>query len=299
MFQEEFDPHWDDPSQDEDDDQFDEAHGAEDAAEGHYRNVPIDRIQPADYQARRSFTEESLDALAESIRLHGVLEPLLVRRANGAFELIAGERRLRAAERAELDAVPVRVLRATDAEAEIWSIVENMERENISAWEEAEGIAEIRARRLNRGEDASGTVIAELFGWSAAKCSERHTIAACITSQVMDRAGVTTADLCRLSKAVLLRAAQAGTVEARADLLRDAVRPRDEGSGGVTPKKARPPGTPAGNYSLKRAANGIVTIRVDPGRMGHEETRQAITEIRAILDMLEKRSRHFGDAAAA
>jgi hypothetical protein len=42
-----------------------------------------------------------------------------------------------------------------------------------------------------------------------------------------------------------------------------------------------------------------VTIRVDPGRMGHEETRQAITEIRAIFDMLEKRSRHFGDAAAA
>lgn len=261
--------------------------------------VEIDRIRPARYQARKHATERGLAELTRSVNKHGILEPLLVRKKGDLYELIAGARRLHAARQAGLLTVPVRVLEATDEQAELWTITENLQREDISPWEEAEAVAEVRLRRKARGQDASGAAVAELFEWSEAKVSERRTIVEQITPEVWERAGITQVDLYRLSKTCLLRAAQGATVEARADLLRNAVRPPADGSSGAMPKKkGRPRSAPAASFSLKRAANGILTLRIDPTRTGQEETRRAISEIEPILDLLSRRSQHFGNETA-
>lgn len=100
--------------------------------------VPIDEIVPNPEQPRRHFDEEALASLAESIRRHGLLQPLLVRRIAGRYELVAGERRLRAATRAGLTAVPVIVRESRPGERLELALIENLQRENLSALEEAE-----------------------------------------------------------------------------------------------------------------------------------------------------------------
>jgi ParB family transcriptional regulator, chromosome partitioning protein len=89
-------------------------------------------------QPRRRFDPDALEALAESIRRHGLLQPLVVRREAQGYELIAGERRLRAAQRAGLEEVPVVVREATPPERLELALIENLQREDLTALEEAE-----------------------------------------------------------------------------------------------------------------------------------------------------------------
>ena len=105
------------------------------------REVAIELIRPGIFQPRRRFDEAELEALAQSVREKGVLQPLLVRpveEEEAAFELIAGERRWRAAQRAGLHRVPVLVRALGDAEAMEIALIENLQREDLSALEEAE-----------------------------------------------------------------------------------------------------------------------------------------------------------------
>ena len=103
------------------------------------RQVPIASIVPSRFQPRREFDEPALQELAESIKAQGILQPLLVRpRAGGGFELIAGERRLRAARLAGLTRVPVTVREADDKAAFEMALVENLQREDLDPMEEAE-----------------------------------------------------------------------------------------------------------------------------------------------------------------
>jgi len=105
------------------------------------RRVPIEMIRPSALQPRRRFAEEELDGLARSIREKGVLQPLLVRPvadAEAAFELVAGERRWRAAQRVGVHEVPVVVRALADHEALEIALVENLQREDLSPLEEAE-----------------------------------------------------------------------------------------------------------------------------------------------------------------
>lgn len=99
---------------------------------------PIEEIAPNRYQPRMAFSQEELDRLRDSIVQQGVLQPLLVRHMDGGYELIAGERRLRAAESAGLDRVPVVVKDLTDEQVLEVSIIENIQRENLNVLEEAE-----------------------------------------------------------------------------------------------------------------------------------------------------------------
>lgn len=118
--------------------------------------VPIEEIVPNPEQPRRHFDEEALESLAESIRRHGLLQPLLVRRAGGCYELIAGERRLRAATRAGLDRIPVIVRETDPGERLEIALVENVQRENLTALEEAEAYRHlIDAYGLTQEEIAS------------------------------------------------------------------------------------------------------------------------------------------------
>src|SRR5437867_8252186 len=100
--------------------------------------VPIHEIVPNPEQPRRHFDDEALGLLADSIRRHGLLQPLVVRRIAGRYELIAGERRLRAAMRAGLERVPVLVRDARPEDRLELALIENLQRENLTALEEAE-----------------------------------------------------------------------------------------------------------------------------------------------------------------
>ncbi len=99
---------------------------------------PINDISPNRYQPRTVFNEEELQRLRESIAQQGVLQPLLVRHLDDSYELIAGERRLRAAKEANLTHVPVFVKNLTDEQVLEVSIIENIQRENLNVLEEAE-----------------------------------------------------------------------------------------------------------------------------------------------------------------
>jgi ParB family chromosome partitioning protein len=103
-----------------------------------YRHCPVDQIRPNRYQPRIRFAEEELAELADSIRSQGIIQPLLVRQDDHGFELVAGERRLRAAKLAGLTEVPVVVREISDSQMLEFSIVENIQRENLNSLEEAE-----------------------------------------------------------------------------------------------------------------------------------------------------------------
>lgn len=110
-------------------------------AESGVQRVPVAKVVASPWQPRNSFGAEALSELVESIKLHGVLQPLLVREIGTKFELIAGERRLRAARAALLKKVPVIVVEATDEKALEIALIENLQREDLNPIEEAEGYA--------------------------------------------------------------------------------------------------------------------------------------------------------------
>ena len=106
--------------------------------ESAYRQLPISSIEPNPQQPRTTFDEESLSALTASLRELGVLQPVLVRQAeNGSFQLIAGERRWRAAKRAGLQTIPAIVRTADDTSVLQQALVENLQREDLNALDEA------------------------------------------------------------------------------------------------------------------------------------------------------------------
>ncbi len=105
------------------------------------KDVPIERIHPNANQPRRHFAEAALEELSESIRSNGVLQPILVRdhgERPGEYEIVAGERRWRAAQRAQLHQVPVVVRQIDDGQALELALVENLQREDLTALEEAD-----------------------------------------------------------------------------------------------------------------------------------------------------------------
>ncbi|MCH8236593.1 MAG: ParB/RepB/Spo0J family partition protein [Proteobacteria bacterium] len=109
---------------------------------GGSRLVPVERLLPGRYQPRHSVDEEKISELAQSIRENGIIQPLLVRRHSedkDSFEIIAGERRWRAAQMAKLHEVPVIIKDLNDQEALEIALVENLQRQDLSSLEEAEG----------------------------------------------------------------------------------------------------------------------------------------------------------------
>jgi ParB family chromosome partitioning protein len=108
--------------------------------------VDKDSLFPNPFQPRKVINQESLDNLAASIKEHGIIQPVLVRRAQTGFQIIAGERRWRAAQKAGLNEIPVRILDITDSQAMEIALVENLQREDLNAIEIAQGIQEILSK---------------------------------------------------------------------------------------------------------------------------------------------------------
>ena len=121
--------------------------------------LALDRLLPGRYQPRTRMDEGALYELAESIRSQGVMQPVLVRPlADGRFEIIAGERRFRAASLAGLDAVPVLVRDVPDEAAAVMALIENIQREDLNPLEEAQGLQRLTREFGLTHEDAAKAV---------------------------------------------------------------------------------------------------------------------------------------------
>ena len=103
--------------------------------------VPARAIRPNPAQPRKIFKEDALQELADSIRTHGILQPLSVRRVGASYELIAGERRLRAAQMAGLTEIPCIVMSMDEKESGMAAMIENLQRQDLDYIEEARGVA--------------------------------------------------------------------------------------------------------------------------------------------------------------
>jgi ParB family chromosome partitioning protein len=101
------------------------------------KNIPVQSIMPSPYQPRTVFDDERIDELSQTIRTHGIIQPIVVRVRNNAFELIAGERRLRAVKKLGMDTIPAIIRDFNDSQAASIALIENLQREGLTAIEEA------------------------------------------------------------------------------------------------------------------------------------------------------------------
>ncbi len=118
--------------------------------------IPLVQIRPCKTQARKYYDAESLQALARSIRYNGILQPVTVRKVTAMeYELIAGERRLRAAALCGYTKIPCIIITCTDNQAEVLSLEENLQRADLNCFEEAEGIHQWMSREQLSPQDAA------------------------------------------------------------------------------------------------------------------------------------------------
>lgn len=206
------------------------------------KQVPIEFVHPGKYQPRRKFDEEAIQGLVESIRDKGILQPLLVRRdpeTANAYELIAGERRWRAAQIVGLHEVPVIIRDLSDREALEIALIENIQRQDLTPLEEAEGY-----RRLMDEFDHTQEDLARALGKSRSHVANMMRLLALpdpVKAMVQDgalsaghaRALLTASDPASVAREVVARGLNVRQTE---DLMRgDQPKPRkgEAGSGGA------------------------------------------------------------------
>ena len=122
------------------------------------RDVPLDHVVPSPLQPRTTFVDSPLDDLVESIRQHGIIQPLIVRAVNGKLELIAGERRWRASGKLGLATVPVIEREASDRDVLEMALIENLQREDLNPMEEAKGYVRLAREFSMKQEEIAARV---------------------------------------------------------------------------------------------------------------------------------------------
>ena len=131
---------------------------AEALSRGGPREIEIGRIRPNPHQPRTHFDETAIDELADSIAERGVLQPILLRASGDGFEIVAGERRWRAAQRAGLHAIPAIVREIDDSATAELALIENIQREDLNAVEEAEGYRQL-VNRYGHTQEAVARIV--------------------------------------------------------------------------------------------------------------------------------------------
>jgi ParB family chromosome partitioning protein len=126
--------------------------------QGGVREIDLSRIRPNPAQPRMMFSEESIDELAQSIAERGVLQPILLRPTEDGFEIVAGERRWRAAQRARLHTIPAIVRQIDETTTAELALIENIQREDLNAIEEAEGYRQL-IQRYGHTQDNVGRIV--------------------------------------------------------------------------------------------------------------------------------------------
>ena len=135
--------------------------------------LPVRAIRPNPSQPRKIFRQEALTELADSIRQHGILQPLSVRRVSGGYELVAGERRLRAAQLAGLTEVPCIIMQMDEQQSGITAMIENLQRQDLDYIEEAMGICAMM-RQCHMGQEQAARLLGKSQSAVANKLTERH-----------------------------------------------------------------------------------------------------------------------------
>jgi ParB family chromosome partitioning protein len=268
------------------------------AADGPPSVLPLSALRPGAYQPRTRMDEGSLYELAQSIRSQGVMQPILVRPLAagsgepGHYEIIAGERRFRAAQLAGLDEVPVLVKPVADEAAAVMALIENIQREDLNPLEEAQGLQRLvrdfgltheqAAQAVGRSRSAASNLLRLL---NLAEAVQQMLLAGDIE---MGHARA----LLALPAAEQVMAAQA--VVARKLNVREAerlvARQAPPAQGETAPAKARAATKPGDIARLEeRLADALtapVEIRLRKGRAGHGEIVIAFANLDALLDKL-------------
>lgn len=130
-------------------------------AEGQLKKLPIEKLRPGRYQPRRDMHPEALEELAASIRQQGIMQPVVVRPLGTEYEIIAGERRWRAAQLAELEFIPALVRDVSDRDVIALALIENLQREDLNPLEEA-----LALQRLQKEFELTQQQVAEAVGKS-------------------------------------------------------------------------------------------------------------------------------------
>lgn len=254
-------------------------------SDGIGQNIAIDALIPNPHQPRQAF--DAIDELVASIKEVGVLEPLLVRHDPQGFQIISGERRYRAGVKAALEELPCIVLDVDEAQALSIALVENLQRQDLSAFEEAEGL-----RALVDRFDYTHEEVAKKIGKSRTSITETLSIGDIPTDlrTRLDEAGVTT-------KSILLEVARTQNADAQAALVqriveegltRDQLRALRRGADGEVNEKAAAetgPATDQGRRITYRSGTGItLTLYLKSAEITVSEIQQTLREAIEELD---------------
>lgn len=270
-----------------------EDYAALDKVQSPGKTVPIELVRPGKYQPRRNFDPEEMESLIASIREKGILQPLLVRRdpeIAGEYELVAGERRWRAAQVAGLHEVPVVVRDLADRDALEIALIENVQRQDLTPLEEAEGYRRLMEEFRHTQEDLARSVgksrshVANLMRLLALPDSVKELMDRGDLTAGHARALLTAADPESLAEEVVRRGLNVRQTE---DLARGDKAKRE---GGKAPPPARDPDL----ANLEEEISARIGLRVAINPNGK---RGSITVHYQTLDQLDEVIRRLGDEA--
>lgn len=252
------------------------------------RELPVGAIVRSPFQPRTTFDPEQLRDLAASLSgPAGMLQPVLVRQVGDRFELLAGERRLRAAKLAKLRSVPARVIAADDLEAATIALVENLAREDLSPYDEARGLATLRDNLAKRGRPATVRDLARLVGRSKSAIGRALETADGLPESVVT--AVPNWD--KLPATALQTAAKARTPREKGRLLRAAAgRDLADRSTTARGKLGQPPGAPPYAWTAKPDGRVRLDLRRAPAELSPTLARRLLVELRPLVRALERRA---------
>lgn len=258
--------------------------GVDQPASDGIQQIAIADIRPNPGQPRRHFDEEALDELAASIAARGMLQPIVVRKAEDGYQIVAGERRWRAAQRARLHEVPALIRTLSDAETLEIAIIENIQRADLNAIEEAEAYQRLidefghSQEALGKFVNKSRSHVANLLRLLELPAGVRRRVAEGALSMGHARALITAED----------PEALAGEVARRGLSVRDTERLARQAKGQVAPRPragAQPAATPdADILALERQLGDMLGLAV---QIGHEGEGGMVTLRYSSLDQLD------------
>jgi ParB/RepB/Spo0J family partition protein len=189
--------------------------------------IRIDQIDRSPYQVRVDFDPAVIDALADDIKANGLSHPVTLRnKPDGRYELVAGERRWRAAQAARLATIEARVRELDDFDAHLVGVSENNQRANLSPWEKAHETMELQKHARSMDKPHAQRNLARYLNRSVTVVNQQLAIADAVTAELLTAANVTTHDMCQLAHETLHRIAKVPPVR-RIGALEDAVRGHD------------------------------------------------------------------------
>jgi ParB family chromosome partitioning protein len=261
--------------------------GDEPGSRGGVREIEVARIRPNPEQPRVQFDEDALDELADSIRERGVLQPILLRPFGGDYMIIAGERRWRAAQRARLHGIPAIVREVDESTTAELALIENIQRQDLNALEEAEGYRQL-VRRHGHTQDDVGRIVhksrshvANLLRLLDLPEFVRQSLLKGDISMGHARAVANADDPAELTREIILHGYSVRQAEERAR--RAKPRRQSQGSGG-----AGEPGTAkmvdADLEALERQLGDILGLKV---QVSHKGQGGAVTLHYSSLDQLD------------